>query len=264
MAKSFLLNTDFGATGLKYLEHGMRHRPSSTDFGQMGENSRKLLTKVLDIGNTVEGLGLIDNNTLGLFRGIFDVFFGTPQPNIYLTTIVNGNKYEIWLQEGEEDFTFDNSISWEEASPVGRSSPLFSYSNSDTMRFTINGTMRINSAGDERDYDNYMRSLKAMKYPVRLGNGIGAPPLWSFAVFDEYKRAVVLDPMMLRILNVTWTLRKPYLQSGKPVVTNVVINVAVADENITEASQVSYKDKISGAVRDKYFEDIAYGRKVGG
>ena len=250
--------------------------PQNILWNQVANESHTLTTKLQELGGIAVDLGLLRNEDLNFLRGFGRTFNynnpaqrvedlnRVPVPNVYLTTSVNGRKYELWMYGSEEEFSFTDTVNWEENSIVGRPQELFAYSSSVSTRFTINGHLTINSEEEEQEYERHLLAIQAMKYPVRFGTGVGAPPLWGFVFFDQYRNNIIIGPLLIRVLGVNWSFKAPYLSTGKPTVTKVSLEVAKVEEDITSSSQVTYENKITGATRDRYFEDVINNRTVGG
>ena len=172
-------------------------------------------------------------------------------PTIILATVVDGKGYRFEMYDSEENLEFRDSINWTDTDIVGRSSSIFAYRNSQATEFTINGFLKIDSAADIPSWDNNMKNLRAMRFPVRFDLGLGAPPIWQLEVYAPHSTSRVYGPIAVRINAVSWQFMKPYLASssdpsnsaGVPAITKISIDLREVEDTI-DGSQVTFKNEL--------------------
>lgn len=180
-----------------------------------------------------------------------------PQPNILMTTKVNGVNYELAMFSDESSYKFDSTINYAESDIVGRASPMYSYQNSTFVSMTLTGFIMIGSMDDETKWDKYIKSLQAMKYPVRVGNGITAPPIWTLAIFDQYLENQIVPPIKVRVNTVSFTYEKPFTINGKPIKTSVDLGLSIIVDTVDKDGQVTYTNQLTGTTFNRYFTEVA-------
>lgn len=179
------------------------------------------------------------------------------RPTIFFNTKIEDQDYTLALYDSDEELEFNNSVNWNDVSITGRSSPLFSYVNSNAASFNLTGYLLVNSADDTTEYNNNLSLIKAMKYPVNFGAGVGSPPIWNLTVLTPYfLDSIFFGPERVRVNSVSYTPMKPYLSNGLPAVTRVNFDLTIIEEQVRN-SQVTYGDAITGVTSQYYFRDIA-------
>lgn len=200
--------------------------------------------------------GLNANNILDYLNGFKTTF--QPVASIYLVAFVNSKKYQIKLFEpdDEELYEITSTINWAENSDIiGRSSPLFVFTNSEANTLSVTGKLVIDSEESEKEYDNSMELIKAMKYPISNGGGIGAPPLWELVVYDATMTRMLIEFKTVRINSVSWKFSKVSVPSGRPLVTYVTFDFSFVDESV-DGSQLAYTNEIMSRSSGLYFDTI--------